>query len=139
MDCFTVTSLLILIPYSHLVTSMESAGIENEWNHDSTPSNATIYSLNITIPLDQTTYTITRPCVAPRGRPVNPLNAELNPICHLLTLLGAHHIFHVSGLRVNCNLPPGSRTRKFNTGILKNLPLIFGHRCSISLLEPKVT
>ena len=30
----------------------------------------------------------------------NPLNTELNPICHLLTLLGAHHIFHVSGLRV---------------------------------------
>jgi hypothetical protein len=31
----------------------------------------------------------------------NPLNAELNPICLLLALLGAHHIFHVSGLRVN--------------------------------------
>ena len=31
----------------------------------------------------------------------NPLNAELNPICHLLALLGARHIFHVSGLRVN--------------------------------------
>jgi len=31
----------------------------------------------------------------------NPLNAELNPICHLLALLGAHHIFQVSGLRVN--------------------------------------
>ena len=31
---------------------------------------------------------------------VNPLNAELNRICHLLALLGAHHIFHVSGLRV---------------------------------------
>ena len=30
----------------------------------------------------------------------NPLNAELNPICHLLALLGAHHIFHLSGLRV---------------------------------------
>jgi len=30
----------------------------------------------------------------------NPLNAELNPICHLLVLLGTHHIFHVSGLRV---------------------------------------
>jgi hypothetical protein len=27
-------------------------------------------------------------------------NAELNPICHLLALLGAHHILHVSGLRV---------------------------------------
>ena len=31
---------------------------------------------------------------------INPLNAELNPICHLLSLLGAHHIFHTSGLRV---------------------------------------
>jgi len=31
---------------------------------------------------------------------INPLNAELNPICHLLALLGAHHIFHVTGLRV---------------------------------------
>jgi len=30
----------------------------------------------------------------------NPLNAELNSVCHLLALLGAHHIFHVSGLRV---------------------------------------
>ena len=30
----------------------------------------------------------------------SPLNAELNPICHLLALLGAHHIFHFSGLRV---------------------------------------
>jgi len=31
----------------------------------------------------------------------NPLNAELYPICHLLALLGVHHIFHISGLRVN--------------------------------------
>jgi hypothetical protein len=31
----------------------------------------------------------------------NPLNAELNTICHLLALLGARHILHVSGLRVN--------------------------------------
>jgi len=30
----------------------------------------------------------------------NPLNAELNPNCHLLALLGAHHILHVSGLGV---------------------------------------
>jgi len=30
----------------------------------------------------------------------NPLNAELNPICHLLALLGAHHILHVSRIRV---------------------------------------
>ena len=31
---------------------------------------------------------------------INPLNAELNPICHLLSLLGAHHILHVSRIRV---------------------------------------
>ena len=34
------------------------------------------------------------------GRTFNPLNAELNPICHLLALAGAHHFFHVSRLRV---------------------------------------
>jgi hypothetical protein len=34
------------------------------------------------------------------GFPFNPLNAKLNPICHLLALLGAHHIFYISGLRV---------------------------------------
>ena len=32
---------------------------------------------------------------------INPLNTELYPICHLLTLLGAHHILHVSRIRVN--------------------------------------
>ena len=31
---------------------------------------------------------------------VNPLNGELNPICHLLALLGAHHILHVSRIGV---------------------------------------
>jgi hypothetical protein len=30
----------------------------------------------------------------------NPLNAQLNPICPLLPLLGAHHILHVSRIRV---------------------------------------
>jgi hypothetical protein len=31
---------------------------------------------------------------------INPLNAELNPICHLLALLGAHHILQLSRIRV---------------------------------------
>jgi hypothetical protein len=31
---------------------------------------------------------------------VNPLNDELNPICYLLALLGAHHFLHVSRIRV---------------------------------------
>jgi hypothetical protein len=35
------------------------------------------------------------------ARGINPLNTELNPICHLLALLGAHLIFHVSRIRVN--------------------------------------
>jgi hypothetical protein len=30
----------------------------------------------------------------------NTLSPELNPICHLLALLGAHHILHVSRIRV---------------------------------------
>ena len=34
----------------------------------------------------------------------NPLNAELNPICHLLALLEAHHILHVSRIKVNSNV-----------------------------------
>jgi hypothetical protein len=31
---------------------------------------------------------------------INILNAELNTICHLLALLGAHPILHVSRIRV---------------------------------------
>jgi hypothetical protein len=32
---------------------------------------------------------------------INPLNAELKPICHMLALLGAHPVLHVSRKRVN--------------------------------------
>ena len=31
---------------------------------------------------------------------INPLNPELNPICYLLALLGAHHFLHVSRIKV---------------------------------------
>ena len=44
----------------------------------------------------------------------NPLNAELSPICHLLALLGAHHILHVSGLRVNLKKLNELEVRKQN-------------------------
>jgi hypothetical protein len=30
----------------------------------------------------------------------NPLNADLNPICHLLAILGVHPILYVSRIRV---------------------------------------
>ena len=39
---------------------------------------------------DDVTYTTT----------FNPLKPELNPICYLLALLGAHHFLHVSRIRV---------------------------------------
>ena len=35
------------------------------------------------------------------SKSINPLNAELNPICHLLALLEAHHILHISRVRIN--------------------------------------
>jgi len=37
---------------------------------------------------------------------INPLKAQLNPICHVLALLGAHHILHVSRIRVNASRGP---------------------------------
>ena len=42
---------------------------------------------------------------------INPLNPKLNPICHLLALLGAHHIIHVSRVRVN-NCPTRCNTKQ---------------------------
>jgi hypothetical protein len=35
---------------------------------------------------------------------LNTLNAQLTPICHLLALLGAHHILHVSRVRAKHSL-----------------------------------
>jgi len=32
---------------------------------------------------------------------INPINPELNPICHFLALLGAHHILHVGRIKIN--------------------------------------
>jgi hypothetical protein len=34
----------------------------------------------------------------------NPLNTELNPICHLLALLGANPIFRISRIRFKADL-----------------------------------
>jgi hypothetical protein len=58
-------------------------------------------------------------CSVQIGCKINPLNAELNPICHLLALLGAHHIFYVRGVRVkgvDMNIRP--------TGALENFYLL---------------
>jgi hypothetical protein len=47
----------------------------------------------------------------------NPFNAELIPICYLLALLGAHHILHVSRIRVNAF----GRREEFH---LYNMPIV---------------
>jgi len=39
---------------------------------------------------------------------LNLLNAELNPVCHLLALLGAHPILHVNRIRVKIIRSHGS-------------------------------
>jgi len=44
-------------------------------------------------------YLVGRICVVYECM-INPLSAELNPICYLLALLGAHHFLHVSRIRV---------------------------------------
>jgi hypothetical protein len=45
---------------------------------------------------------------------INPLNAEINPIRHMLALLGAHHILHVSRIRVNMRVKRSIRKDKRN-------------------------
>jgi len=45
---------------------------------------------------------------------INPLNPELNLICPLLALLGAHHILHVSRIRAKLHLP--------SAGIIRSSP-----------------
>jgi len=47
---------------------------------------------------------------------MKPLNAELNPICHLLALVGAHHILHVSRVRVNIVGCPSPWSRSLRRG-----------------------
>jgi len=48
----------------------------------------------------------------------NPLNADLNPIYHLLALLGAHHILDISGIRV-----------KALKGSYTNAEIVYGCLC----------
>ena len=56
----------------------------------------TIYLLNKTSILPHQKEVI---CVE-NTDPINPLKPELNSICYLLALLGAHHFLHVSRIRV---------------------------------------
>jgi hypothetical protein len=50
--------------------------------------------------LFSTTLSQLKMCDFLSGEDFNYLNAELNPICHFLALLGSHPLFHVSRIRV---------------------------------------
>jgi hypothetical protein len=50
--------------------------------------------------------------VSPKRWTFNPPNAELNPTCHLLALLGAHPILHVSRIKSNYRTEKKLRPRK---------------------------
>jgi len=58
---------------------------------------------------------------------INPSNAELNPICHLLALLGAHHILHVSRVKVNDITKKQKKMQHRVPGLLPDFrnPIIF--------------
>jgi len=54
---------------------------------------------------------------------LSPLKVKLNPICHLLALLGAHLILHVSRIRVK---GPATDTSKTITDVVM-IAVIFKH------------
>jgi len=86
---------------------LDGMGIESQWRQDFYAPNETNPGAH---PASYTISTVSFPGVkwpgrgsdhpSPPSAEVNPLNAKLNPICHLLTLLGTHHILHVSRIRV---------------------------------------
>jgi hypothetical protein len=67
---------------------------------------------------------------------LNPLNAELNPICYLLALLEAHHILHVSRIRVNHCATAVPRIDVVSLNDLRNShPCFVGHFCGMDVKQ----
>ena len=69
-----------------------------EWVASSIHTNSEHGVSSITMADAHTTAASSRLNWLPRR--FNPLNTELNPICYLLALLGAHHFLHVSRIWV---------------------------------------
>jgi len=55
---------------------------------------STCYLVSLHVYSDKTGKTVCQ--LKMKAFTINPLNAKLNPICHLLALIGAHSILHVS-------------------------------------------
>jgi hypothetical protein len=86
---------------------LDGLGIESRWGRDSPhPPRTALGPTQLPIKW----YRVFSPgvnragcgvaCWFPFSAEINPLNAELNPICHPLALLGAHPILHISRIRV---------------------------------------
>ena len=88
----------------------------NDWQHSCT---ARLYLLSAKIKTFHLTLCFKRmpPCdEAFRSLKMtkctfNPLNTKLNPICHLLALVGTRHILHVSRVMVKLNVPQKFRAK----------------------------
>jgi hypothetical protein len=66
-----------------------------------------------------------------------PLNAELNPICHLLALLGAHHILYVSRIRVKPQILLHSTSQSSHVLPLKCCRVATGNPVVFTLSPPE--
>ena len=77
--------LVIPLPMFRVNLSVPSSRVLEKGNYQ--------HSLRNNNPEERTSHLL-------RSDSINPLSAELNPICHLLALLGAHHILHFSRIRV---------------------------------------
>ena len=74
--------------------SSKEAGVEHKASNLVSKKKYSLKNLDICREIQDSTW------VVALIKKINPLNAELNPICSLLALLGAHDFLHFSRIRV---------------------------------------
>jgi len=84
----TIVTYVTMVTFISKAKAMVTVAVVFMWSYLS-------WLLNLSLIFSYYSY------IADHGTMVNPLNAELNPICHLLALLGGATIVVVSRLRVN--------------------------------------
>jgi hypothetical protein len=87
-------ALLYVLPPLH-VTGVKNNG-KNVWD-----IRELLLVIFVSAMLAQSKMLVCTPTVADTTHNINPLNAELNSICHFLALLRSHPILHGSRIRVN--------------------------------------
>jgi len=64
---------------------------------------------------------------------INTLHSELNPICYLLALLAAHHILHVSRIRVKWIKAESEKSWVLHRGVFEHPELLWWDRALLRL------